>query len=655
MTRASQHNAFAFLAISILVGVLYGGTLRNGFIHDDHGQVEDNTFIQSLMYLPKVFTSCIWESAVGNCKKTYYYRPLQSLSYLLTYQFSSRPWVFHLVNLIYFALDVWLAYLLIRLLTGDRAIAVLTAGIFLIHPLNTEVINWIATAPELLFVLFVLLSTIWFILYRRTGLSKYLWGLSVSYILGIFAKEPVVFVPFVWFILDVVYFKKKTIADFTRRKNVLPYVLSTVSFFAYLSLRFAVLGGLGADPFNRLTLFQRMYIFIDLFGAYVRKLVYPYPFNLFYTFHPAYQILRPDFIAAILMVVVFISLLVVAVKKKWKMVSVALVWYMSFLAPSLIFVNSIGENLFAERHVYASTIGFALLLSLLLVTLWRQGLWGKAGLILLLGAVSVGSFILIRERNGFWRTDETIYADTLTKSPDADLIRYNLAYLYEQSGRTGKARAEYGMIVKRHTWRGLDKVYNNLGDMARKEGDYELARIYFQQSLAINPLHVEAYNNLGAMYFEQGDLLKSLTFLCQANRISPGFQPANTNYDRLVGMIQGMDEQTFGVLYRTLLENGTFQKARDSTMVALQSKDCGTGPGCLLTFATRLPADAFVFPFLIGGQTDSGQIVRPRRMGIRQATWDIVLDIDSKWERTPIRFSFPTCDGTYVQVTALAK
>lgn len=652
MTRIfPPHASLALLVICILVGLFYGSTLQSGFIHDDHGQVEHNTYIQSLMYLPKVFTSCIWESAVGNCKETYYYRPLQSLSYLLTYQFSSNPWIYHLVNLIYFVFDVWLTYVLIRLLTGDRSLALVTAGIFLIHPLNTEVVNWIATVPELLYVLFILLATLYFILYRRTGRSKYLWGTIVSYILGILAKEPAVFLPFVFLTLDVVYFNKKMIVDFLRWKNIKPYVFSVISFFVYLWLRLRVLGGWGADPYYQLTLPQRIYIFIDLFGSYMRKLIYPYPLNLFYTFHPTYSLLRPDFIAAVVITAAFMGLLVTAVLKKWKIVSFALVWYMVFLAPSLIFINSIGENLFAERHVYASTIGFALLMALLIVKISKHVTWARTTLVTLGIAAAIVSFIIIYQRTIIWRTDETIYADTLTKSPDADLIRYNLAYLYDESGKTNLAKEEYGIILKRNQWRGMDKVLNNLGNMARKTGDFQAATIYFQQSIAVNPMHVEAYNNLGAMSLEQGDLLRSLTFLCKANQINPSFQSANANYDKLVGMIQSMDEKTFGILYKSLLTGGAFRTSKDDTELMLENKDCASTSTCLFTFSSRTKPGPPIFSFLIASETGSAQIVRPNRFGIRQTTGDMVLDIDKKWKNQDLRFIFPSCDGTYYQVT----
>lgn len=666
--RSISHNSFygwpgfrrhiltvlVLLVFAAGVGIYYGTTLGNGFIHDDHGQVEDNTYIQSIWYLPKVITSCIWESAVGNCKQTYYYRPLQSLSYLVTYQISSKPWIFHLVNLIYFTADVFLVFFLIRKLTKNIFIALATATLFLIHPVNSEVVNWAATVPELLYVMFVLLTVLSYIRYREKNNPDYLTGVYVFYALGICAKEPAVFTPFLFLFLDLVYFKKRLVHMF-RWHNIKPYVICTLLFAVYMVLRFWVLGGLGADPSYRVTFLQRIYIFIDLFGSYVRKLIWPNPLNLFYTFHPAYQIFSTRFVSAVFLLVGTLVLAVVAANKRWKEIGFALVWFVIFLTPSLIFINSIGENLFAERHVFASTIGFAFLVALLLARLWKQRVLGKIAVFGIMGAVCFMSWTVIYPRNMLWHDDERIYADTLTKSPDADLIRSNLAVLYRDSGDLTRAKEQFDIIASRGTWRGMYEVYNNLGDLAQREKKYDEAVQYFNKSIAANPFHKNALNNLGAMYLEQGDILKSLTYLCQANRIDPSFQPANTNFDIAVGMIQKMDEKTFTILFNSILTGNIYHLATSANTIVVKTKDCTNPQGCLLTLAATVPKNEFFFSFLIAGKTEGGALVRARYVEFRQQQGEILVGIDRQYGSTHLRLTIPTCDSVYYQVDVPAK
>lgn len=630
-------DTWVAMAILILVAIFYGSTLKNGFIHDDHGQVETNTYIHSLMYLPKILTGCIWESAVGNCKETYYYRPLQSLSYLATYQLSSEPWVFHVVNLVYFSAAVFLTYVLVTLLTENVWLGVLTALIFLIHPLNTEVVNWVAAVPELLYTIGVLVATIYYILYRKKKNAAHQIGVYIAYALAIFAKEPAVFLPFIFVTLDFVYFHT-TITSFMRWKHLKIYVYCCSIFAVYMALRFWVLGGLGSDPTTTQTLFQHISIFFDLFGKYLSKLFWPYPLNLFYPYHPQYGVSDAHFLVGIGLFVLYIGFLIVSWVRRWRMVVVALVWYGIFLAPSLLFTSSIGENLFAERHVFASTIGFALLVAMLFQYFWKQGQWQKVALSMLGLVVVIGSLGVIYQRNTLWQSDETIYADTLTKSPDADLIRYNLAYLYEEAGKTDLAKVQYNVIVERGVWRGLGKVYNNLGNMTRKAGDLSSAEDYFKRAIAFDPVHVESFSNLGAMNFEQGNFIQSLAYLCKANQINPTFQNANDNLDHLVQTVQSMDLSTFTSL---------FKKLTGSPELALQNQDCLSGDACLLTFRPDMTSQNYPLSFLIAGQTSKGTLIRPRRVGTKQSTGELILDIDKKWAKDRLHFFFPTCESVF--------
>ena len=78
-------RTWGLLALIILViAGLYGPSLRNGFVHDDEGQIEQNPFVQDLRYANRAFTACIWEAQLGTCQgTTSYYRPLQAQLHII--------------------------------------------------------------------------------------------------------------------------------------------------------------------------------------------------------------------------------------------------------------------------------------------------------------------------------------------------------------------------------------------------------------------------------------------------------------------------------------------------------------------------------------------------------------------------------------------
>jgi len=638
-------HSTVFLGIAVLVGVLYGNTLVNGFIHDDHGQVEQNTFIQSWEYLPKVITGCIWESAVGDCKKTFYYRPMQTLTYMMTYTVSSSPWVFHFMNLVFMTLCVFLIYIMILLLTKNIILSLLTAFLFLIHPINSEVVNWIATVPELLYTIFALLGTICFFLYRQTRAGKYLFGVCLWYVFGIFSKEPAVFLLFIFLTVDIFYFKLKA-PNFLKKRTNAPYLICAALFCIYMILRLRVLGGLGWDRTIIVTASQRIFIVFDLLSLYIKALFWPHPLNLYYPYVIPSHLFASGVMSGWIAGCVIIIGLVWSWKKKWKEAVFSLVWFCVFLAPSLIFVNSIGENLYAERHIFASSIGFSFILSLLLSRVWQSKHSGKILVIIVCFLLFFVSYIVIHPRNTLWHDDERLYRYTLTISPTADLVRYNLALLYRDKNDFTRAKEQLGIIVARNSWSGLYKVLNNLGDIARKEKNYDEALKYFKKSIDQNPLHMPAYNNIGALYLEQGNILQSVQTYCKANRIDPSFPPANNNYDMIIRNIQNMDTGAFAQLAAQIEKE--FQPAKTNTIV-INSFDCSGGKTCQLSLSSSMNQNEILLPFLVSGKNTSGKIIRPLNIAYSPASPAMALSVDQQFKDQSIRFLFPTCEGTYYE------
>ena len=653
-----------FLLLTVMVGVFYGNTLLNGFIHDDHGQIEQNIYIQKWGYLPRVLSGCIWEAALGDCKVSSYYRPIQSLSYLLTYQVSPNPWFFHLINLLYFTISSFLTFILVRLLAKNFFVALVSAILFTVHPINTESVNWLATVPELTYTIFILLSTIYWFKYRtemENDKKRTIWptnkNIYLSYVffgLGLISKEPAVFLPFIFVLLDLTFFKKK-ISDFFSQREFLSYAIFPIIFAVYMATRFAVLGGLGAGLFYSVTNIQRFYAFVDLFADYLKKLFYPINLNLFYEFTPSYKFYSLHFAGALSLVSGFFALFIWSFIKKWKIVSFSLLWILAFLFPALAFINSLGENVFSERYVFASSIGFAVLVAFILEKLWSRGDFLKTVTLSILVIIIIPSFFSVFKRNLLWRMDRIIYGDALVKNPQADLIKYNLAVDLRDKKQLTLSKNLFEEVAERGLWRDIYKAYNNLGDLERRDGNYEKATYYFKKSLTINPNHKEAYNNLGAIQLEKGGVLESLTYFCKALQIDPNFRDAKANFDRISSMTASVDDTNFVFLFQDILHGGAFKESSSSNQLIFKEKDCSNPQGCLYTFNARFKENEFLFPFLIVARTDKGEAIRIRYSSFDPQKSEAILGIDKKFQEEVIEFMFPNCNGTYFKALALEK
>jgi len=169
--RKANKVYVVLIVFALFIAVFYGNTLQNGFILDDRLTIEQNPYVHSLQYLPKVITGCVWEGSFGTCEGAEHYRPVLSLSYLLTWQISQNPGMFHLLNLLYYFAVVALVFLLGKTLTNSTTFSFFAAFLFLIHPINNEVVNWISATSELTFAIFTLLTVIYYFRYRKQDSS----------------------------------------------------------------------------------------------------------------------------------------------------------------------------------------------------------------------------------------------------------------------------------------------------------------------------------------------------------------------------------------------------------------------------------------------------------------------------------------------------
>ena len=86
---------------------------------------------------------------------------------------------------------------------------------------------------------------------------------------------------------------------------------------------------------------------------------------------------------------------------------------------------------------------------------------------------------------------------------------YRLAFNLVQAGQYEAAFA---------TFKDLDSddhpdVANYLGYTARKLGDYELSKVWYERALASDPNHIRTWQYYGMWHVEQGNMLKAADFL----------------------------------------------------------------------------------------------------------------------------------------------
>src|SRR5258707_2011967 len=136
---ADHRRSAALGGVLLLALLVCGNPLLNGFVYDDHFQVEQSPYVRSFKYLYKILITTVW-SFQGLEGNTNYYRPVMTLGFLVCNKvFQAFPFGFHLVNVLLNCVVVWLVFLALPTLFRDEIVPLGAAAIFAPHPLHTEV------------------------------------------------------------------------------------------------------------------------------------------------------------------------------------------------------------------------------------------------------------------------------------------------------------------------------------------------------------------------------------------------------------------------------------------------------------------------------------------------------------------------------------
>ncbi|MBA7686547.1 hypothetical protein ES703_94997 [subsurface metagenome] len=229
------------VSIIFLSLVIYSNTFKNEFVYDDTAFIQENNSIRKLDDISRFFTSVKSFSAKGDF---FIYRPLSTLTFALDYRlWGLKPNWFHILNVLFHVLNGILIYLLMNALMKHRLASLLTALIFVSHPVQTESVTWISGRSNLMFLTFFLLSLLFYIgVHRTKGLKRVLYLLLslISYAIGLLSKEMAITLPVVLMLFDFCFAEKERLRTIFR--NVKYYLLFGLITWGYLYLRYTVLG-----------------------------------------------------------------------------------------------------------------------------------------------------------------------------------------------------------------------------------------------------------------------------------------------------------------------------------------------------------------------------------------------------------------------------
>ena len=556
--RIARHRLLAGAVLAAATFAVFSGSLANGFVYDDNPQIIQNAFILNSHLWKQIFTGSVWSFQGG---KTNFYRPLQFACYWVLYRIGGpNPAVFHLLNLMLYAVSAWLVYRLARRFFRSEFVALTGALLWALHPVHVEAVAWISALPDVGFAFFTLLAVLWFVRAEQgsvRGLRFHALA-ATSFFVALFFKEMALSFPLL--LLAYWFFLGKPESWFRRLVRWAPYLAATL---VYMAVRHQVLGYItqGGHLWN---ITPRVAgAAVALLGQDTKILFWPVHLNVFRMFYlgPGLRSAWP-----------WITLLVLAgtlwLRKREPVLAFLIAWWPIALLPVLD-IRQLSFPLLADRFLYFPSVGPCLAVAYLLLD-WLPRRVALANIVPAVGCAMGLAMILCGVQTlraiPHWRDNKALIHYSLTQSPGSPLLHmargvvleyehgdlkgalkeYNTAWrLNQQSSWPLNLAHDYYLAVGRillrtgHTQEAIEdfkkaqraapdssQPSDALGAVYFPQGDYSTAAKYFERSVKANPQDVTARFYLGTCWMKLGRYRQAAAEFHAARKVVPDYWQA---------------------------------------------------------------------------------------------------------------------------------
>jgi hypothetical protein len=513
-------------------------SLRNGFVYDDVLIIVQNPLVHGLSRSPTLWHASYWPAGL-------LYRPLSIQLFALEWVLGrGRPLLFHAVSVLLYAVaTALLLRLALRLFPGhpDKPNKLwnlwvgsfLTAMLFALHPVHTEVFANIVGQSELLVACFALLAVERYLAWRAAGPLSSLQRLALAglTLLGILAKETGYVIPFLLGAAEL------TLVRSPRGRLGETFFLQGAVLLGSLLWRASVLGSVaGESPaavFSGLGMPARAIALLALVPQWARLLLWPA--HLQAEYGPPALPVTTSVGAAHLAGLAILLLAAGLLSRSWRrnpVVAFGLLWTLLALAPVSNLVAPTGIVL-AERVLFLPSVGVVLVLGAALTALLPRlklasrrvsfTVAAAGGILLLLaGARTVA-------REAVWRSQASFFAALERDAPRsyrAHFVAARYAYGEQRFPDAERAAREALALYARDP-----QVHEQLGQVLRVEGRCSEALPVLEAGVRLAPERTTLRSRLIECALAIGDTARARAVASEAVRL--GQQEFNATLRRL--------------------------------------------------------------------------------------------------------------------------
>lgn len=494
--------------------LLYANTLGHGFVLDDPLSLALNSNVTAgISGISDIITGSYRENNFGG----QLYRPVPLILFAVEWQISpNNPFIHHFFNVLWYGFTIGLLFLVIKNWFSNLSILIpiLTAIIFAVHPIHTEVVANIKSRDEIMSLFFILCAMLSWHKFIKMGKLQWQFFAVLLYFLALLSKESAITMFPIFGLLAWFVYNKDVRFTFTKGWLFLLPVIVVIL------IRHSLFGDTEASPVNMMdnpivmadNFAQRLATSMVILLKYFNLLVYPYPLSSDYSFTviPLADFLDWKVWFSICLHLGLVVFAFIGIKKRSFLALCIFGYLMSISLFSQIPI--VIGTMFGERLVYLASFWWVAGLVYSIKPWIRSGdHWWVSNRNLMVGCsvlVLIFSYFTIK-RSTVWKSNLSLFTTDAATYPQSVRLNNGAAEEMLRTSDGAKDENEKNKIYERTeaycnqimAIKPVPTAFLTLGNIRMKQKRYEDAILYYNQ---VNDLQSIVDANKALAYRELG-------------------------------------------------------------------------------------------------------------------------------------------------------
>jgi len=479
----------------------------------DFAGLDDGILIIRNSLVHKISPSTLW--GIFTSFDPELYIPLTLLTYQIEYALVGlNPALFHATNVSLHLLNSILVIAVCQALSGKRGMSIACGLLFLVHPIHTETVAWVAARKDLLSGAFALASLLCYLKSIKGKNYSLKQASLIFYVLGMMAKVSIFPLPILFILADAL--EDGTISWQRIFSKVWFLICGLLFLFIALIGKAQVMSA--APPITTLMLACKN-ISITLL-----HLFFPQHLRILYVQEAPID-LSITFITCIAVSILLLGLIVITWFKGKRHIAFGLAFFLLMLYPSFFNVAKNGVLYFTtDRYTYLASVGMIYSLLWTLSMLFIRGKIKSGTGAIIVGITTVAFALYTVQQTKTWKNSLTVFTQALRYHPTSIValdhrgMAFALRTMYDESLRDFMYAAEIRPNdASRHA---------RVGEVALWKGDAELALEAYTRAVELAPKRGDIHFGLSVAYGKLGNKKKATDEYTEAVLLDPTFVQA---------------------------------------------------------------------------------------------------------------------------------